>query len=207
MSACAASNHRFLDLRIRVPEGFESFEPSIRQLVRDTLRRGHVEITFHAEATGATAVEVHHETAARHTCELWSNCVASLASRPQPDLLGLLRLPGVVTGHGAAPASALDDEHVEKLRANIVCVEDALARLEEMRELEGRTLAAEMLVLADEIADTSGGTGRQLSNEAAPCTPRASQPPGGTARRARNWTPSELRGSRRKRLCWPIARM
>src|SRR5579864_8036127 len=56
-------NHRFLDLRIRVSEGFEFFEPTIRQLARERLRRGHVDITLHVEAAGAAAVEVHHETA------------------------------------------------------------------------------------------------------------------------------------------------
>ena len=28
-------NHRFLDVRLHLPDGFESFEPRIRQMVRD----------------------------------------------------------------------------------------------------------------------------------------------------------------------------
>src|SRR2546421_11437434 len=59
-------NHRFLDLRMRLPEGFEVFEPAIRQLVRDRLRRGHVDITLHADAAGATSVEVNREVAAAY---------------------------------------------------------------------------------------------------------------------------------------------
>ncbi|MFN3487246.1 MAG: SAM-dependent methyltransferase, partial [Planctomycetota bacterium] len=33
-------NHRFLDLQVRLPEGFEALEPAIRQRVRERLRRG-----------------------------------------------------------------------------------------------------------------------------------------------------------------------
>ena len=35
-----AVNHRFLDLHIRMPEGFEPIEPRIRQTVRQSVRRG-----------------------------------------------------------------------------------------------------------------------------------------------------------------------
>src|SRR3989304_8853899 len=59
-------NHRFLDLRVRLPEGLESFEPPIRQLLRDRLRRGHVEMTLHVEpARGATG-QVNRENAAAY---------------------------------------------------------------------------------------------------------------------------------------------
>src|SRR5579864_517040 len=40
-------NHRFLDLHLRLPEGFDAFEPLIRQAVRERLRRGHLDVTLH----------------------------------------------------------------------------------------------------------------------------------------------------------------
>ena len=40
-------NHRFLDLHLRVPEGFEPLEPRIRQIVREHIRRGHLDVTLH----------------------------------------------------------------------------------------------------------------------------------------------------------------
>src|ERR1700731_4989555 len=51
-----AVNHRFLDLRLRVPEGFEPIEPRIRQLVRERVRRGHLDVTLHYELAGASAI-------------------------------------------------------------------------------------------------------------------------------------------------------
>ena len=48
-------NHRFLDLHLRMPDGFEIFEPRIRQAIRNGLRRGHVDVNIYYEpdATGA----------------------------------------------------------------------------------------------------------------------------------------------------------
>ena len=59
-------NHRFLDLHLHVPEGFEPVEPRMRQLVREHLRRGHVDVTLHYELEGAAAVGVNREIAAAY---------------------------------------------------------------------------------------------------------------------------------------------
>lgn len=45
-------NHRFLDLRLRLPDGLESLEPQLRQALRQRLRRGHVDVTVYFEQTG-----------------------------------------------------------------------------------------------------------------------------------------------------------
>ena len=59
-------NHRFLDLHLRVPEGFEPVEPRIRQIVRERVRRGHLDVTVHYELAGPAAVGVNHEVAAAY---------------------------------------------------------------------------------------------------------------------------------------------
>jgi len=59
-------NHRFLDLHLRVPEGFEPLEPRIRQLVRERIRRGHLDLTLRYELAGAAAVGVNQEVAAAY---------------------------------------------------------------------------------------------------------------------------------------------
>src|SRR2546425_8719384 len=40
-------NHRFLDLHLHLPEGFEPFEPRMRQLLRERVRRGHIRSEEH----------------------------------------------------------------------------------------------------------------------------------------------------------------
>ena len=37
-------NHRFLDLKVRLPEGFDLYELRLRQLVRERIHRGHIEV-------------------------------------------------------------------------------------------------------------------------------------------------------------------
>ena len=35
-------NHRFLDLKLRLPDGFDLYELRLRQFVRERIHRGHV---------------------------------------------------------------------------------------------------------------------------------------------------------------------
>jgi len=136
-------NHRFLDLRVRVPEGFESFEPQIRQSVRERLRRGHVEVTLHMESAQGPGARVNREVAGAYLSAI-GELRREFALAPEADLVGLLRLPGVVTAAGAL-SGTLAEEDVERLGAHVKdCVEEALGRLEEMRRTEGRSLNDEM---------------------------------------------------------------
>ena len=59
-------NHRFLDLHLRMPDGFEVFESRIRQAIRNRLRRGHVDVNVYYEPAGPAAVDVNHEVAAAY---------------------------------------------------------------------------------------------------------------------------------------------
>src|ERR1700719_922303 len=59
-------NHRFLDLHLRMPEGFEGFESRIRQAIRNPVRRGHVDVNVYCESAGPSAVQVNHEVAAAY---------------------------------------------------------------------------------------------------------------------------------------------
>ena len=48
-------NHRFLDLHLRMPDGFEVFESRIRQAIRNRLRRGHVDVNVYYEPAARAA--------------------------------------------------------------------------------------------------------------------------------------------------------
>jgi uncharacterized protein (TIGR00255 family) len=132
-------NHRFLDPHIRMPLGLERLEPQIRQALRDRLRRGHVEVTVHAESTGLAAVRVNAEVA-----EAYMKAAETLRRKfelnAEPDLIGLFRLPGVVDG-STEPGT---EEEETIARAVDACLAESLTRLNEMRAVEGRTLAEEM---------------------------------------------------------------
>src|ERR1700736_3954222 len=147
-------NHRFLDLHLRMPEGFEVFEPRIRLAVRNRLRRGHVDVNVYYDLAGAASVKVNHGVA-----EAYMKAVEELrghfGGKTEPDLIALFRLPGVVAAPGAT-SELQSEEAQERLGAQLeVCLEQALDRLELMRRSEGQTLMAEMRGLLARIAENT----------------------------------------------------
>jgi uncharacterized protein (TIGR00255 family) len=100
-------NHRFLDVHLRLPEGFEEFEPRIRQELRGRLRRGHVDVMVHFEAAGPAAV---HENRALAEAYLQAaeGLRQQLGMKTEPDLVAVLRLPGVIASTGGSGGSFTD---------------------------------------------------------------------------------------------------
>ncbi len=144
-------NHRFLDLHLRMPDGFEVFESRIRQAIRNRLRRGHVDVNIYFEAAGGGAIEVNREVAESYL-RAAERMRQEFNLKTEPDLIALFRLPGVVAAPGSA--SELQHEEVqEKLGGQLdECLEQALLKLEAMRQSEGRALAEEMQGILSHIA-------------------------------------------------------
>src|SRR5271169_20667 len=88
-------NHRFLDLHLRLPEGFEPVEPRIRKIIRERVRRGHLDVTLHYELAGPAAVGVNREVAAAYM-QAVNQLRTEYKIDSQPDLAAILRLPGVI---------------------------------------------------------------------------------------------------------------
>jgi uncharacterized protein (TIGR00255 family) len=135
-------NHRFLDLKLRMPEGFDLYELRLRQIVRENIHRGHVEVTVAVEPGRAAPVQVNREL-------VQSYLKAAEALRQETraatdmDVVALLRLPGVITGVTTAVPET--EEEQEKLGQSLDgCLRDALAKLDEMRRAEGHHLVEEL---------------------------------------------------------------
>ena len=144
-------NHRFLDLHLRMPDGFEIFEPRIRQVIRNGLRRGHVDVNIYYEPGATGAIEVN-----RAVAEAYLKAVERLRQdfgvNAEPDLIALFRLPGVVAAPGTV-SELVNDEAQERLGAQLdACLEQALSKLEGMRRSEGQALAEELRRILARIA-------------------------------------------------------
>jgi len=132
-------NHRFLDLHLRVPEGFEPVEPRIRQIVRERVRRGHLDVTLHYDPAGPAAVGVNREVAAAYL-QAVNSLREEFGIETQPDLAAILRLPGVI-----GPAAASIEEELGRLESAVTrCLLESLDKLDRMREQEGNHLREEM---------------------------------------------------------------
>ena len=145
-------NHRFLDLHLRLPEGFELFEPRIRQILRERVPRGHVDVTMHYEPVGPAAVQVNRELAEAYW-KAAEELRQKFGMKTEPDLVAILRLPGVIADSGGLGGKLKEDEQ-ERLGAQVAaCLGQALERLDEMRRSEGRLLAEEMSRRLGRIAE------------------------------------------------------
>jgi uncharacterized protein (TIGR00255 family) len=144
-------NHRFLDLKMRLPEGFDPFELRLRQIVRERIHRGHVELHLSVEPGTAAAVQVNRELLQaylRAAEELKKESPAA----SEVDVVALLRLPGVIVGLAAVLPES--EEEQEKLGLALDgCLGEALAKLDEMRRTEGRHLAEELRERAGRISE------------------------------------------------------
>jgi uncharacterized protein (TIGR00255 family) len=132
-------NHRFLDLHLRLPEGFEPVEPRIRKIIRERVRRGHLDVTLHYELAGPAAVGVNQEVAAAYLLAV-NSLRKQFAIQTEPDLASIFRLPGVI-----APATASLDQGIDGIEIVVVKVlNEALDRLDRMRAEEGVNLCNDM---------------------------------------------------------------
>src|SRR5216110_1570169 len=135
-------NHRFLDLKLRIPEGFDLYDLRLRQIVREKIHRGHVEVTIGVEPGKAAPVQVNKELVQSY----WKAAEAlrqETRAATDMDVVALLRLPGVITGVAASvPETEEEQERLGKLLDS--GLRDALAKLDDMRRTEGRHLVEEL---------------------------------------------------------------
>jgi uncharacterized protein (TIGR00255 family) len=147
-------NHRFLDLKMRLAEGLEPYEPRLRQMVRERIHRGHVELQVIAEPRTAATIQVNQELV-----KAYMRAAEALRQETRAaadvDVVALLRLPGVISGLGiAAPQS---EESREKLgRALEECLGEALTKLDDMRRAEGSHLIEELNKRLTKIEEEAG---------------------------------------------------
>jgi uncharacterized protein (TIGR00255 family) len=135
-------NHRFLDLKLRLPEGFDLYELRLRQIVREHIHRGHIEMQVNAEPKTASPVQLNKELA-----QAYLRAAEALREETQAaasvDVVSLLRLPGVLAGlSGAVPET---EEEQERLGLALeACLREALLKLDDMRRAEGKHLVEEL---------------------------------------------------------------
>lgn len=131
-------NHRFLDVRIRMPEGWDALESEIRQVVREKIRRGHLDVALQVEAEKGNSVSIHKDIAAAYLGAA-RDLGQQFGVKSDPDLAAIMRLPGVTS------IGAPGEDEIEQLSALVRrCLSHAIERLDHMRQVEGGTLGEEL---------------------------------------------------------------
>src|SRR5258708_12678309 len=101
-------NHRFLDLKLRMPEGFDLYDLRLRQILRERIHRGHVEVNLNVEPAAAAPLQVNREL-----LQAYLRAAEELRKETRAaadvDVVALLRLPGGIGGAGRAGSGAGQD--------------------------------------------------------------------------------------------------
>jgi uncharacterized protein (TIGR00255 family) len=135
-------NHRFLDVRFRLPEGFDVYELRLRQIVREKIHRGHIDVNVNVQPGTAAPVQVNRELLQTYL-QAADELRRKMGASSELDVVSLLRLPGVIGG--LAPPLPETDEEQDQLGQTLdACLREALAKLDEMRHAEGRHLAEDL---------------------------------------------------------------
>jgi uncharacterized protein (TIGR00255 family) len=141
-------NGRNLDIRTRVPAGFELLEPSIRALVQKKLQRGSVSVALQCRRSGVAQTPVINEEALAKVLAVARKLEAEMALAP-PSVDGILGLKGVID----VAESEEGEEVVEsRNKALLKDLEAALDALANSRQAEGRELVAVLSRTLDDMA-------------------------------------------------------
>ena len=133
-------NHRHLLVKTRIPGDLSFLEGEIEVLVKKRLERGTVSVSLRVDSVGAAgALHLDAETAERYQRQI-QELAQRLGLSPSVSMDTLLQLPGVVAGAENVVADA------PQLRRMVLGVlDEALGRLIDMRETEGRAIAADLV--------------------------------------------------------------
>ena len=144
-------NHRFLDAQLRLPNGLDALEVELRKALKDSLVRGHVDLTL--------SVDRSVQQKAGYNRELVAGYVAAFtAARDEfglggeVDLNAILRLPGALQSdnRGEDDLTILADS----VRQQIAPLLD---ELKIMRAREGEALAEVLNTTLDRLTEATNG--------------------------------------------------
>src|SRR5665213_3190617 len=141
-------NSKSLDLRFRLPPGYDGIEPPLRAQLAERLKRGAVSVNLTITRNAAAGVLRVNRTALAEIMALAKELGAETGAAP-PRLDGLLALRGVLESADETEDPAIIARRQADALKNFSVALDQLVRL---RAAEGKRLAAVLAARLDEIA-------------------------------------------------------
>jgi len=153
--AMKSVNHRFFDLHLRLPSGCDALEMQMRRVLKESLKRGHIELTLQMERAASGQVQLNagllddYVRAFREAAALHGLAV-------EPDMNVMLRIPGVLSAEAMTRASetpGLDEAVMAEM--NVVRAQEGEALAAELRAtmLRLRAFATEMAALRSGVRE------------------------------------------------------
>jgi uncharacterized protein (TIGR00255 family) len=145
-----ALNNRYLKVTVRAPEPYNLLEPEFEKVIRRTIRRGTIQLNLHCERQHAAGDFRINATALRSYLGQLRNMESELGIGKlggESLLAQVLALPGVVPEPGN---SSFDAEQEWPVLERVLG--EALTKLQDMRQEEGRAMTQEFMLYRDQIA-------------------------------------------------------
>ena len=139
-------NNRHLKLNAKISDPYGALEPELERLVRETIRRGTVQLSIRVERPKkAEDYRLNRVAILSYRAQLAEILGSGFTS---VDLAALLGLPGAVEDRKPATDNPQDD-----WPALAAVVSEALGKLQRARSEEGRAMADELLSLGRSVSD------------------------------------------------------
>lgn len=136
-------NHRFLDIHFRLPSESDDLEMKLRRRLKERLARGHVELTLNIERGVSEGWSLNRVMVGGYL-QAFRAAAAEFGLAAEPDLNAVLRLPGALETEALPVDGGMEGAVLAKL-------EEALSRLNQMREEEGRGTERELRQRMDHV--------------------------------------------------------
>jgi uncharacterized protein (TIGR00255 family) len=137
-------NHRFLDLNLRLPGDCDALEVALRRLIKERVKRGHLDVTLHVERKtreSAQTVQLNKDLLAAHV-QIFHEAAKLHHFNVEPNLNELLLMPGVLS---AEVPTAPDPARGPALEAAVMALApELIEQLNQVRGVEGAALAGEL---------------------------------------------------------------
>jgi uncharacterized protein (TIGR00255 family) len=142
-----AVNHRFLDLHLRMPSETDALEMKLRRALKEKLTRGHVDVVLGIHRGSGSVLSINRELVGGYL-SAFRSVAQEFGIAAEPDLNAILKMPGAMESGPAATDEALD-------AAVLSSLEQGIARLNDMREEEGRSIERELREILSRLKEAT----------------------------------------------------
>ena len=140
-------NHRYCDISVRMPRRYSFAEEKIKSTVKETVRRGKIEVSIMVENTSDDDVNIKLNTAiAKQYVDSLNELKSALGMDDPIRLEYIASMPDVLK----SVPDVEDEEEITRLLCGTVS--DAVKRHDEMRRTEGEKLSEDILMRGSMIA-------------------------------------------------------
>ena len=149
-------NHRFLDLQLRLPNGLDALEMELRRALKESLVRGHVELTLSVDRSLLQKAGYNRELVAAYL-DAFKSAREEFGLAGEPDLNAVLRMPAALQNDSRSNG----DEDLAALAESVKeQIGPLLDELKVMRAREGEALEAILHASLDRMAEAVEGVAK-----------------------------------------------